>query len=353
MSIGFIIFIIAQILGLISWLILIYSYTKEDIDELLFYQILVSVFDVASYLLLGADAGLLICLIELVKTYLYYKSDKDRLIFNVSIIFYILVGLLTVRHWFAIFPVVASLIDSYGASKDSRIANIASVVSNTLWTIYDLIILSYIGAFNDIVVVICNILILFRGYSRLMRISKFRIIKTKYLSKTARKKIYELDLKNYGSDNLWDKDYQYRLFLKNKESFFLIIYKHDIVGYVNYLNITEETYNKLKNIRKYQNYISEDDVISFKANRKTYLLIESINVSHNYEQEETIKLINKKIRSFIKAKYRQRIYIHGIIGIALTDFEKKVFDSCNFKKIKDLENNLSMYELDNENIEYK
>ena len=61
-----IIIIIAQVLGLISWLLLLYSYTREDIDDLLYLQIFVAFFDVASYLLLGADAGMLICLIELI-----------------------------------------------------------------------------------------------------------------------------------------------------------------------------------------------------------------------------------------------------------------------------------------------
>ena len=76
----------AQVLGLISWLLLLYSYTKEDIDKLLYLQIFVAVFDVASYLLLGADAGMLICLIELIKSILYYKTDKDKMIFWFGII---------------------------------------------------------------------------------------------------------------------------------------------------------------------------------------------------------------------------------------------------------------------------
>ena len=112
-----VIVIVAQGLGLISWLLLLYSYTKEDIDDLLFIQIFVAIFDVASYLLLGADAGIFICLLEFVEVVLYYKTDKDRLIFKVSVVSYILISLLTFDHWFACLPVLGSIIDSYGASK--------------------------------------------------------------------------------------------------------------------------------------------------------------------------------------------------------------------------------------------
>ena len=189
------VFVIAQGLGIISWLLLLYSYTKEDIDELLYIQIGVCVFDFLSYLLLGADAGILICLIELVKTVLYYKTDKDRLIFWISLVSYILIGLLTIDHWFAILPVLGSVIDSFGTSRDSKSANICSIISNILWTIYDLIILSYIGVVNDVIVIFWNIIVLWLGYYRLMRISKFRIIKDYHLTQKTLDAIYDLDLK--------------------------------------------------------------------------------------------------------------------------------------------------------------
>lgn len=348
MDINLIIVIIAQVFGIISWLLLMYSYTKEDIDKLLYIQILVCVFDVISYLLLGADAGLLICVVESIKTILYYKTNKDKLIFSISIVCYLLIALLTVRHWYAILPVLGSVIDSYGTSKDSKMANICSIVSNTLWTIYDLLILSYIGAFNDIVVVLCNISILALGYSRLMHISKFRIVKYNYLTKKTVEKIYKLDLKNLGEENTWDKNYQMDVYKRNTDSFFAIKYKHDFVGYINYLNIKIEEYDRLKRARKMPDNFDLDNIIKFKSNKKAYIVIETINARKEYEKDETIELINKKIKSFIKIKHRQRIYIHGILGYAINDFERKIYESLEFDKIKELDDNITLYEL-NEN----
>lgn len=345
-----IIIIIAQVFGIISWLLLMYSYTKEDIDDLLYIQILVCLFDVISYLLLGADAGLLICFVELVKTILYYKTNKDDLIFKLSIIAYLLISLLTVKHWFAILPVLGSIIDSYGTSKDSRLANICSIVSNSLWTIYDIIILSYVGAMNDIVVVLCNISVLYLGYSRLMHISKFRIIKYNYLTKKTVDKIYKLDYNNFGEDNTWDKQYQMDVYNKNKDSLFAIKYKHEFVGYINYLNIIEDEYNRLKRTRKMPDDFDLDKIIKFKSNRKSFVVIETINVKKEYKKEQTVDLIIKKLNSFIKAKHRQRIFIHGILGYAIDEFEEDIYKAMGFEKIKDLDDNTKLYELTEDKI---
>ena len=345
MEVGLLIFIIAQVFGIVSWLLLIYSYTKEDIDKLLFIQILVCLFDFISYLLLGADAGLFICLIELIKTILYYKSNKDNIIFCFSLVAYLIIGLLTIRHWYAILPVLGSIIDSFGTSRDSKSANIASIISNTLWTLYDILILSYIGAFNDIVVVICNILILIRGYSRLMKISKFRIVKLKNLTRKNIDQIYSLDKKNYGEENTWNKDYQMNIYKKNKDSFFIIKYKHELVGYINYLNITYDEYELLKKKRTYPDYLNEKEIIPFKVNKKSYILIESINLKENYENEETIKMIEKKIRNFIRLKKRQRIYIHGILGIGLTKFQKEIYEYMKYNKLKEYKDDIYLYEI--------
>ena len=350
MDISTIIIVVAQIFGVISWLLLLYSYTREDIDELLLVQIGVCVFDVISYLMLGADAGLLICLVELIKTFLYYKTDKDKEIFIVSIVVYFLIGLLTIRHWYACLPVLGSLIDSFGTSRDSKTANACSIVSNTLWTIYDILILSYVGAFNDIVVVLCNVSVLFLGYSRIMHISKFTIVKYGYLTKKTIKKIYDLDVKTYGKDNTWDYEYQKAVYKRNEDSLFVIKYKHDICGYLNYLNLVPEEYERLRRVRKMPDRIDLDKIIPFKSNRKTYLIFESINVKKEYEKDQTINLICRKIASFIKQKQRQRIYIHGILGYAITEFEENVYISLGFTKVKDLDERIKLYELKEDDI---
>ncbi|MBR1417330.1 MAG: YgjV family protein [Bacilli bacterium] len=342
--------IIAQIFGIISWILLLYSYTKKDINKLLFIQILVCIFDILSYFLLGADAGLLICIVELVKNILYYKTDKDDLIFKISIFVYLLIGLLTIKEWYASLPVIACILDSFGTSKNSKIANICSIISNSLWAVYDILILSYIGAINDIVVVICNISILLFGYSKLLNISNFRIIKNNRLNKNTLDNIYKLDYKNFGKENTWEKNYQMDVYKRNKDSFFYIKYDNRFSGYINYLNIIEEEYNYLKSLNKMPSKINLDNIIKFKKNKKAFILIETINIKKEYENSQTIDLICKKLINFIKTKYKQRIFINGIISFTVSDFEENIYKSLKFTKIKELDNNIKLYEITKENI---
>ena len=42
--------------------------------------------------------------------------------------------------------------------------------------------------------------------------------------------------------------------------------------------------------------IDLDTIIEFKRNKKSYLIIESINVKKEYEKDKTIELIDKKLK---------------------------------------------------------
>ena len=343
-------FIAAQVCTAIGWGFLVFSYTREDIDDLLKAQIAVCVFDIAAYVLLGADAGLLICVFELVKTILYYKTNKDRLIFWLSLIVYTVIAIVTVREWFALLPIIGSAVDSFGASKDSRMANICSMVSNTLWAIYDVMIMSYVGALGDSAVVLCNISVLLFGYSRLMHISKLRIVKYTYLSERTLKKIRALDEKSYGPDNTWDKDYQLKAYKKNNDSFLAIKYKHDLVGYINFFNMVPEEYEHLKRVRKMPKEVNLDKVISFKSRRKAYVFVESINVRKEYEKDQMTEMIRKKLAAFVKKRWRQQIYIHGLLGYAMSDYEKELYQIIGFTKVRVFDDESILFELDENKI---
>ena len=85
--------------------------------------------------------------------------------------------------------------------------------------------------------------------------------------------------------------------------------------------------------------------LKFKRNKKVFLVFESINIQKQYEKEEAVNLISKKINTFIKNKHTRKIYIHGILGFALTDFEKQIYENLGFVKLKEYENNVFLYEL--------
>ena len=104
-------FWIAQLVGIEGLLLLLISYRRKDTNQILVVQLLASLCYIVHYLLLGAYSGLFICFLEFVRDFLYYKTDKDRLIFLLSAPLYILVGYFNFHSLIDILPTIASLND--------------------------------------------------------------------------------------------------------------------------------------------------------------------------------------------------------------------------------------------------
>lgn len=150
------IFIFAQIIGLISWGLLVYSYYKKDINEILSYQIIGSIFEIIHYFLLGAFSGLIVVILELIRDYSYYKTDYDKYIFIISLPIYFFIGYFSYTKLIDLLPVIASSIDGFALTNKKRIAIIGSIINNSLWLIYDLYCGSIIGVIAELLFIISN-----------------------------------------------------------------------------------------------------------------------------------------------------------------------------------------------------
>ena len=174
-----------QVLGFLAWLILVVSYYRENTNKILVFQVLSTVLFCLHYILLGAYSGLIICVYEVIRDTLYYKTDKDHKIFLVSVVVYVgtvLISFLTESDLISLetavdlFPVLASLVDGYSLTQHRKIAVGGGILSYTLWFIYDLCVMSYSGALTDAIIVVSNIIILIFGID----ITDFKILKKKF-----------------------------------------------------------------------------------------------------------------------------------------------------------------------------
>lgn len=161
------IFILAQIVGLISWGLLVYSYYKKDIDEVLFYQVIGGVFEVIHYFLLGAFSGLIVVILELIRDYSYYKTKYDKYIFIMSLPLYFIIGYFSYSHIMDLLPVVASSVDGYALTNKKKIAVIGSIINNSLWLIYDFYCMSIVGVIAEVIFIISNIYVMWRDNNKI------------------------------------------------------------------------------------------------------------------------------------------------------------------------------------------
>lgn len=153
-------FWLSQLIGIEALLLLLISYRKKNTNEILVVQVISSLCYVVHYLLLGAFSGVLICLLDFFRDILYYKTDKDNLLFLLSAPFYILVGVLNFNTFIDMLPTVASLNDGYILTRHKKVVLVGSIVSCVLWIVYDLKYKSYSGAIASLIVIVSNLSIL-------------------------------------------------------------------------------------------------------------------------------------------------------------------------------------------------
>lgn len=153
-------FWMVQLIGIIAWLLIVFSYYRKNTDKILYFQIISTILWCIHYFLLGAYSGLFICVFEVIRDSLYYKTDKDDYIFLGSIPIYILYGIISYSGIVELLPIFSSTIDGFTLTKKKKIVVIGAVVSYTIWVIYDIAVKSYSGAFTDGIVVLSNISIL-------------------------------------------------------------------------------------------------------------------------------------------------------------------------------------------------
>lgn len=343
--------IISQITALIGWLLLIYSYYKEDIQDLLLIQIISSVFYCLNYFFLGAYSGLIVCFIELIKTIGYYKTDKDNLIFLCSLPLYAFIAIFDYNSIYSLLPIIGSIIDGFSLTKNKNIATIGSIISNILWVIYDIIILAYACAITDGILVISNIWLLLFGYSRILKTSKLIIVQSRNFSRNIYNAIYNLDKASYGDEFTWSYDYEKTIKSKNEDSLLIIKYNNEIVGYLSYFALNQTEYLRILNS---PNYITEYDlnnVVKYHKNKKNYLIIDSINIKNKFKNQVSMDLIINKLRKIIIKKESNGYKIDSIISIAINQFEKDVLEKAGFEKYKEFNSKRSLYLLNNENLE--
>ena len=75
------------------------------------------------FFLLGAFSGLYICAFEVVRDYLYYKSNKDGYIFAFSLPIYGIMGYYSFNTIFDLLPIVSSIIDGFSLKKKRNNSN--------------------------------------------------------------------------------------------------------------------------------------------------------------------------------------------------------------------------------------
>ena len=153
-------FIFIQIIGFLAWILLALSFYRKTTNKILIFQVIANILFCLHYFLLDGYSGLFICLVEILRDFLYYITTKDNHIFVISTIVYIMCILISYTNLLDLFPYVASTIDGFFLTKKRKIVVFGAIITYTLWFIYDMYVKSYSGAITDAIIIISNLSIL-------------------------------------------------------------------------------------------------------------------------------------------------------------------------------------------------
>lgn len=154
-----------QFVGFLAWIILVLSYYQKDTNKILEFHIAATVLYCFHFIFLGAYNAVMVCILEIVVNYLYYKTDADLWIFLGSIPFFLLGCFLTFKSWVDILPTAASIIDGFALINKRKIVLIGTIVAYAFWVYYDYRVGSWSGVITDSILILSNLGILIFHYN--------------------------------------------------------------------------------------------------------------------------------------------------------------------------------------------
>ncbi len=338
-----VLYIVGQICGIFAWILLLISYHAKRENKVIFYQILASILYIFNYFCLGAMTGLYISLFELIKSFGYYKTDKDEYIYFFTIPVYFVILYYTGFNLIDMIAIVGSLIDGYVMLKNKKTMVIGGVVSYFLWVIYDAYFLDFSGILSDGFVVISNIVILVQGYNKYLHRSNIYTVRALFISKNTIDIIEKLDRQNLDRCYRWDKDKIEDLTKKKKYSYILVKDENKVVGYVNFLNLNEKIYKKILKTEVFYNDFEKKDIVDWTKNRKAYVIINAIVLNDVYNNKNTISKIENSIKRYISFMRKNRYYIEEICSFAVNDLEVTILENLGFEKVRNITNECFLY----------
>lgn len=148
--------------------------------------------------------------------------------------------------------------------------------------------------------------------------------------------IITLDDDFYDQDYLWDNDYQRKVYDRNHDSFIAVSLDNKLVGYLNYLSITKELYDQMKESNEIVDDFKLEDIIPF--GDEIYLTVNSIVILKEHQDGEVIKIINNEFLKKIN-----NLSIKGINTIAISPDGNKWAQNMGFTLYKKLDDGNTLY----------
>jgi len=160
----YLIYIVAQIIGLIAFVVSLIAYHKKDKKTILNNMVTSNILNLIHYLLLGAFSGCITKLLAIFRDYFIILKEKNKKLSNsvyliVFILLYIIATIFTYNGILSILPLVAAIIYIiFIWNGNEVIIKKTAFFCYFLWLIYNIFVLSIAGIVSNIISIISTLI---------------------------------------------------------------------------------------------------------------------------------------------------------------------------------------------------
>ncbi len=161
-------FFMAQLFGLLALIFNIITVHFKTKEKILICSILSNLVVTIEFFLLNAITGAIVSIINLFRCIIFYfykkKNKKPSLL--ILILFEIIViisGAISYQNIWSLIPIIATVSYTYGLWQDDvkRIKYISAIIALE-WSIYNIIVMAYVGSIQGVVQFISSIIAIIR-----------------------------------------------------------------------------------------------------------------------------------------------------------------------------------------------
>lgn len=162
------IILISQIVGFCAFIIFVISMQQKNKITILFLQIISFFLYTVQYLLISAYSGMIVYIINMTRNIVFYYTIKKGNIGIIKLIIFILIylicGIVTYKNIYDVLPMIASVLSViFTWQPSTKILRSGQISICTLWIIYDVFVMAYIGILTESLIIISTIVSLLKN----------------------------------------------------------------------------------------------------------------------------------------------------------------------------------------------
>ena len=148
-----------QLIGLLAFCVLVLSFYRKTVKEILLFQITSNIAYAVHYLLLGALTGAYISIISVIRNICILKFENKKVICGVFIVLYLIITIIFYEGLYSILPMLANVIYLlHLLNKDRKILLRGEVICAFMWFLYGIFVLSYSEMITEMILCISSMM---------------------------------------------------------------------------------------------------------------------------------------------------------------------------------------------------